>query len=171
MMLSITDHALRRFIEHNNGWNLNIPKHHQICLDLAMAKKLRTSVMTFLGVFAHAQKSVPPENYFMGKFLKHGVTDNRFFQLNGGLCYVIVHEPKVATIVTVAKSDPQKSKPWPIDTSIPNPYGAIYLKGIDSVGVPYDLKIGTEYAPLIKVLRTVNVPLKFGVRGKRSDHE
>lgn len=99
----------------------------------------------------------------MWKFLKYGVTDNRFYRLNNGQCFVIVHEPNADTIVTVAQTDVKKSGAWEIDMNVASPYGAMYLKDVDSVSVPYRLKIGVSYVTLVKILRHVNVPFKFGV--------
>lgn len=170
MMLFISNHAFRRFSEFNPQFTIHVPRNSHVLVDLETVKKLRRSVMLMLKNSLNAMRTAMPPNHFFNKFMKYGAKTSAYFEGKDRQCLVIVRDGSVDSIVTVSQRP--KTKPaWPVDKTVLNPYFAVYLKDVDSIGVPYRLQNGVTYSALVKILAHVNVPMKFGVISRKESDD
>jgi hypothetical protein len=159
--LWLTDHALRRFAELFLDHSGNLPKHVSHILDLDGARRARRILKAVVKILPNTTRVTLPANKQWGKFMKHGAEDQMLLCAKDWTTFVIVREALNHTVVTITRP-PKGKRDAEIDDSIPNPSGAVYLKDVSSIVLPYTLKSGLPDQGMSTPMWKFHIPVYFG---------
>lgn len=166
MILSISDHAMRRYAESNPQYYSHLPAHVSICLTLEAARKARKVVKSIMKSLVSSERVGLTDKKAFWKWMKHGSTKDIFFKTGNSSVFVIVDEGHRHAMVTFTVPPKDNRKNFVYDSFV-DPRGSVYMKDITEIVLPWTLVKGVAYEADLEILYQKKVPVRFGYEPKK----